>query len=186
MKVKFEFPHRTVDRSKTKNLIGKYKKLGKWHFAISAKPMLTPQLGFNLKSHIAFTDDGYNVWKKEKEVVKDGEKKKEKIVDTDRIHTHRRAKGKRLFNEEWRDLFIAFLQSLKENDKIEIKLSSSFTLKMSDFPESFWSNFGYFDPNDKSRHGLLSMYEATDNEDEDDGDNYTDIDETEKGGPIDE
>lgn len=181
MKIKFDFPHRTVDKTKTKNLIGKYKNLGKWHFAVSAKPMLTPQLGFNLKSHIAFTDDGYNVWKKDKEMAKEGEKKKEKIVDTDRIHTHRRAKGKRLFNEEWRDMFIGFLQTLKENNRIEIKLSSSFTLKMPEFPQSFWSDFGYYDPNDKSRHGLLSMYEASPTDEDESNDDIVEDDDVEKG-----
>lgn len=183
MKIKFEFPHRTIDKSKTKNLIGKYKNLGKWHFAVSAKPIITPALGFSLKSHIAFTDDGYSVWKKDKEIVKDGIKKKEKVVDTDRIHTQRRAKGKRLFNEEWRDMLIGFLHSLQENDKIEIRLSSSFMLKMPNVPDIFWSTFGYFDPNDKSRHGLLSMYEVIDHEE---GENDKEENETEEGGQTNE
>lgn len=168
MKVKFEFPHRTLDKTKTKNLIGKYKKLSKWHFAVSAKPILTPLVALSLKSHMVFTDDGYNVWKKEKKTVKDGEEKTEMVVDTDRIHTHRRAKGKRLFNEEWRDLLIGFLHSLKEQDKIAINLSTNFTLEMPDIPELFWADFGYFDPNDKSRQGLLSMYEFGDQSESDD------------------
>lgn len=170
MKIKFEFPHRTIDKSKTKNLIGKYKKLGKWHFAVSMKPILTPLVAFSLKNHLVFTDDGYNTWKKERDKEKDGEKQKEKEVDKDRIHTHRRAKGKRLFNEEWRDMLIGFIQSLKVNNDVEIKLSANFTLKMPDIPENFWADFGYFDPNDKSRHGLLSMYEAIEQTiDDDDG-----------------
>jgi hypothetical protein len=166
MKVKFEFPHRAVNKTKTKNLIGKHKNLGKWHFAVSAKPILTPTVAFSLKNHIAFTDDGLAIWTKQKEIIKDGVKVVEKEVDKARIHTHRRAKGKRLFNEEWRDLLIGFLHSLKRDNKIQIQLSSDFTLTMPTFTESYWSDFGYFDPHDKSRQGLLSMYEFGEDEDE--------------------
>lgn len=62
-KVKFEYPFRKNQKFKTKNLIGKHKQLGKWHFALSAKPILFPVVGYSLKSHITFTDDGKQVWK---------------------------------------------------------------------------------------------------------------------------
>ena len=80
-------------------------------------------------------------------------------IDTDKIHSQRRAKGKRMFNEEWRDLFLAFLSALKKDDKIEIALSSNFVLEMPVVPQVYWADFGYFDPKDKTRQGLLSMYE---------------------------
>lgn len=182
MKVKFEFPHRAVDKTKTKNLIGKHKNLGKWHFAVSAKPILTPTVAFSLKNHIAFTDDGLTIWTKQKEIIKDGVKVVEKEVDKDRIHTHRRAKGKRLFNEEWRDLLIGFLHSLKLDNKIQIQLSSDFTLTMPTFTESYWSEFGYFDPHDKSRQGLLSMYEFGEVDDE----NEAIVDKDDPGNDSDE
>ncbi|HEY0744602.1 MAG TPA: toll/interleukin-1 receptor domain-containing protein [Chryseosolibacter sp.] len=168
LKIRFEYPHRTINKSKTKNLLGKYKNLGKWHFAISVKPILSPVVGFSLKSHITFTHDGFSVWKKE--VINERDKKKHKAIDIEKIHTHRRAKGKTFFNEEWRDMLIGFLHSLKDNNKIQIRLSSSFNLQMPDFPKSYWASFGYFDPKDKSRHGLLSMYDAR----------YVDEDEDEK------
>jgi hypothetical protein len=148
LKVKFEYPHRKHKRFKTKNLIGRHSTKGKWHFAVSVKPILSPVLSFSLKNHIAFTDDGLNVWKTDKNET-----------DKDKIHRERRKKGKRFFNEEWRDLFLAFINALKKEDKIEIQLATNFFLEMPAFPEMFWADFGYFDPKDKTRQGLLSMYD---------------------------
>jgi len=148
LKVKFEYPYRSNRRFKTKQLIGKYESLGKWHFAVSVKPILSPIIAFSLKSHLTFTDNGFNVWKN-----KDGE------VDKDRIHSHRRAKGKRFFNEEWRDMLLAFLNGLKKDDKIEIALSNDFILEMPLITEVYWSDFGYYDPKDTTRQGILSVYE---------------------------
>jgi len=106
-----------------------------------------------LKSHIVFTNDGFNPWTKE-----DGN------IDKDRIHSQRRAKGKRFFNEEWRDMLLAFLNGIRKNDVIEIELSDNFILRMSSMTELFWADFGYFEPKDKSRQGLLSMYDFEDTE----------------------
>ena len=68
-------------------------------------------------------------------------------------------KGKRIFNEEWRDLHLAFINGLKKDDRIEIALTSNFILDMPIYPEIYRADFGYFDPKDKSRHGLLTMYD---------------------------
>lgn len=150
-KVKFKYPYRTNRIDKTKNLIGRHKFLGKWHFAISEKPILYPLVAYSLKNHLIFTDDGFKVWRKNDDEI-----------DTAKIHRHRRMKGKTIFNEGWRDLLIAFLHGLKNEEKIEIVLSQNFTLKMPITPELFWSWFGYYDPKDKSRHGILSSYEYDD------------------------
>jgi hypothetical protein len=71
-----------------------------------------------------------------------------------------------LFNEEWRDMLLGFLHALKKDDKIELELSGNFVLRMSPDPEMYWSAFGYFDPKDKTRHGILAFYD--DDEDSDD------------------
>lgn len=79
LKSSFEYSLRKGERNKKKKtLIGKYLSLGKWHFAISSKPILSPFLGFSLKTHITFTLDGFKVWE-----------------DKGKIHIHRRSKGKR-------------------------------------------------------------------------------------------
>jgi hypothetical protein len=143
LKVKFSYPFRKASKNKTKNLVGTYKTKSKWHYAVSVKPILTPIIGFSLKSHITFTDDGFKVWE-----------------NSDQIHSARRNKGKLFFNEEWRDMFLAFLHGLKNFDgEIKIALANDFTLNLTPFPVMFWSEFGYFDPKDKTRQGLLSVYE---------------------------
>lgn len=148
LKTKFQYPYRKNNKFKTKNLLGKHKSLGKWHYAVSVKPILSPVLAFSLKSHITFTTDGFNVLKNDKNET-----------DSNKIHSQRRSKGKRMFNEEWRDLFLAFIDALKKDDRIEIGLSSNFTLEMPITSQIYWADFGYFDPKDKTRQGLLSVYE---------------------------
>lgn len=150
-KTKFEYPFRKNNKFKTKNLLGKHKSIGKWHYAVSVKPILLPVLAFSLKSHITFTTDGFSVLKNDKNET-----------DSNKIHSQRRAKGKRMFNEEWRDLFLAFIDALKQDGRIEIALSSSFNLKMPITSQIYWADFGYFDPKDKTRQGLLSAYEFED------------------------
>lgn len=168
LKVKFEFPFRKGPKAKTKNLIGVYKKIWKWHYAISVKPILSPILGFSLKSHLTFTKDGFEVWRNDK-----------KQIDTDKIQSHRRSKGKTFFNEEWRDMFLAFLHGLKKENKIEISLSAGFNLELDPFPEMFWSDRGYYDPKDKTRQGLLSSY--NDDQDNDEGnDNLNNAEDVER------
>lgn len=157
LKVRFEYPFRYKNKTKTKNLIGVYQSTSKWHYAVSVKPIVTPILGFYLKSHITFTDDGFKVWKNE-----NGE------IDKNKISSHRRKKGKLFYNEEWRDMFLAFLHGLKNGDGlIIIPLSAGFSLQLFPVPQTFWCDFGYFDPKDKTRQGLLSTYRDDDENEED-------------------
>jgi hypothetical protein len=84
---------------------------------------------------------------------------KKREFDKEKIQSHRRTKGKRMFNEEWRDLLLAFLSGLKKADVISISLSESFVLKMPNYPMFYWADFGYFDQKDKSRQGSLNTFE---------------------------
>jgi hypothetical protein len=154
LKVKFKYPFRGEKRkTKTKNLLGTYQYKNHWHYAVSVKPILSPIVGYSLKNHLTFSDDGFKSWD-----------------DKDKIHSHRRRKAKasKYFNEAWRDFQCAFLNALKnKDDKIEIQLSNSFTLQMTSWTEMYWSDFGYFEPKDKERQGLMSdFYESEDEEDE--------------------
>ncbi len=136
-KVKFDYPYSR--RSKTKNLFGKHLDIGKWHFAISARSALGPILGFYLKSHLIFTKRGY-----------------EAIEDKDLQHSHRRKKGKRMFNEEWRDLLLAFMQSMMDEDgRIVLKTNTETDIIMKASVETFWSDYGYSDPKDLKRQELF-------------------------------
>lgn len=151
LKVRFPYPFRKA--TKMKNLLGTHKVVNKWHYALSCRPILTPLLGFSLKSHLTFTSDGFKVWKNQL-----GE------TDVKKIQSNRRSKGKMMFNEEWRDLFLGFLAALEKDGKIEIQISYDFSLNMKQYPEMFWNKFGYFDPKDKTRQGLLDTYEVDEEE----------------------
>lgn len=138
-KVSFFYPYSTAARPKKKNLFGKYLTLGRWHFAISVRPIFEPVLGFSIKSHIVFTEDGLKGWE-----------------DKDVAHSHRRKKGKRMFNEEWRDLLLAFINSLKdESNLIEIPIAKNSVIKMKSNVEMFWSEVGYNDPLDAKRQEVF-------------------------------
>jgi hypothetical protein len=130
----FNFPYRSNKaKPKRKSLIGSAKGVGKWHFAMSAKPILFPVIGFSLKSHLIFSETGFKP-----------------IDDKEKMHSLRRAKGKRFFNEEWRDLELAFIQGLRNSDnEISIQVNSNSYIKMSLYPEMFWADFGYIEPKEK-------------------------------------
>ncbi|HEY0667914.1 MAG TPA: toll/interleukin-1 receptor domain-containing protein [Sphingobacteriaceae bacterium] len=138
-KITFSFPYRENERPKTKNLAGKHLEIGRWHFAISAKSALSPFLGFHLKSHLIFSKKGF-----------------EAIDDKDLQHVHRRKKGKRMFNEEWRDLLLAFMKSLEDSEgNIILETNTDTNITMKPTLEMFWSEFGYFDPKDLKRQELF-------------------------------
>lgn len=125
---KFIYPY--SNKKKSKSIQGEFGDIF-WHYAISFQPTLYPYLGFILKSHIVFTKDGFEL-----------------IDDDKKQHSYRRKKGKRFFNEEWRDLQLAFIQNLKAENEIAIIVSKSgLKLKMKQWPEMFRSKVGYFDPN---------------------------------------
>lgn len=154
--VKFKYTSNDT-KPKRKSLFGEFKGLY-WHFAVSAHPILSPFPAFNLKNHITFTTNLYEILKNEA-----GE------IDSSKLHSCRRTKGKTFFNKEWRDLLIAFLHGLKkpERDTIEISLSKNFTLVLSSFTEMYNADFGYNDPS-VDRIDILSssVDESIDNDDE--------------------
>jgi hypothetical protein len=137
--IKFEYPHHIPKKYKRKQLSGKFGETERWNFALSFRTVFQPIFGFNLKSHLIFTESGLRP-----------------IDDKDVQHSYRRRKGKRMFNEEWRDLLMGFIRSLPD-DKGNILLPTG-TLKnvtMEFNPELFWSNLGYLDPKDLKRQEMF-------------------------------
>jgi hypothetical protein len=138
-KVTFSYPYSETGRKKTKKLFGKHLDIGKWHFAASVKSSLLPFLGFHLKSHLIFSKRGFQA-----------------IEDKDLQHMHRRKKGKRMFNEEWRDLMLAFIKSIGDPEgKVILPTSTDTGIIMKLNPEMFWSDFGYSDPKDLERQQIF-------------------------------
>lgn len=133
MKIDFIYPDTT--KKKTKSILGKYENIGSWHYAISVKPVLFPFVGFSMKSHILFSSDGFKI-----------------IDDAKKQHSYRRKKGKRFFNEDWRDLQLAFMQRLKDSEgkiSMNVSVSDGHDFEMKEWPEMFWSEVGYIDPGSK-------------------------------------
>lgn len=128
-RVTFTYPSST--KKKAKALLGEMRGVGFWHYGVSIQPTLFPFVGFSLKPHILFTSDGFQL-----------------IDDEKKQHSFRRKKGKRLFNEAWRDLFLAFIQRLKTKEgEISIKVTMhGEQIVMKEWPEMFMSEVGYIDP----------------------------------------
>ena len=129
-KVKFLYQ----ERYKRKSLIGKYYD-SFWHLGISINVKLFPVLVYEIKSHIVFSDDGINVWE-----------------DTDKLHRARRNKGKRFFNEHWRDFLFAFLFSLSDNtEDIRVPIKENVSILLPLTPLNFITKTGYKEPASKAR-----------------------------------
>lgn len=148
--IEFAYPPATMTKNKRKTMGGTYKRnQGYWHYGISLHPILFPYIGVSVKSHLVFTQDGH---KPEKSQSKQ--------------HSYRRNKGKNFFNEEWRDLLLAFIFSLRnDNGDIELVVNKvGDKLVMNNRPEWFWSDFGYKDPSKKMD---IESVEHTPDEEED-------------------
>lgn len=129
--ISFQYKYSSQKRPKKKCLGGTFRNKGYWHYGISILPILSPVVGVSIKSHLIFTKDGQN------------------LIEKDSIqHSYRRSKGRGFFNEHWRDMLIALLASLKdENGVIEIPITGKEEyLEMKPWPETFWSEYGYMDP----------------------------------------
>lgn len=132
------------NREKYKQLVGRhFDKF--WHYGVSTQVKFYPLVCYSLKSHVLFSDDGYSIW-----------------LDESKLHSARRSKCKRWFNEYWRDLLMAFISSLaKGKNKIELRLAINFYLKMPLFTQRFFSSIGYNEP--KTSERLNKLYESEEN-----------------------
>lgn len=113
-----------------KSLTGRYLDLGNWHFAISLRPFVGHILGFAVRTHIVFTSDGRRLWE-----------------DTKRMHVHRRKKGRRFFNADWRDFLLAMLSNLRHSeDTANIQIDHNEPIQVSLRLARITAPFSYQDP----------------------------------------
>lgn len=153
--VKFQYTLRSKKQDKRKALYGQYLS-NCWHFALSSKPVLSPQIAFSFKSHIIFTEDGQRP-----------------LSDKDKMHSARRKKGRMLFNEDWRDMLFAFLHALCQDGKtVDIQLSPKFELSLNPWTNRYHSKFGYVEPKEQNRHDILVIEDEYSDEDDDDNETY--------------
>jgi hypothetical protein len=148
---KKESVHKKVDyffnsKNKLKSLTGKYFE-DIWHYGFSFKVLKFPYLHFSCNCHLLFSSNGLDIWN-----------------DKDKLHSARRKKGKNFFNAEWRDLLIAFLTSIKnEENSIKFKITEHISISVPYIPEIFQCKFDYFEPSDDSRFDVIEDY-ISDNE----------------------
>ncbi len=117
-----------------KQLLGDYFE-AMWHYGISIRPILRPFPRLAIKGHLLFSNDGQNIWDSKKE-----------------IQTARRRKGRGFFNADWRNLMLAFMHSIADDDGIiAINFSETETTELSATPILFESNFGYTEPGAQAR-----------------------------------
>lgn len=144
---KFKGKFQLNDKSKSIGVTGKYYN-SFWHYAISFKPLLHPQLCYSIRNHIIFTENGIDAW-----------------ADAKQMHKARRDKGKNMRNKEWRDQLLSFLSLLSntENGDITMQVSEDENITLSSTPVLFNASFSYIEPNDEER--LIPIDNFLDEED---------------------
>ena len=123
-----------------------------WHFGLRAKPLLSPFVGFALRPHVVFSDDGRTPWPSKA-----------------RLHTARRTWCKDWWNADWRDRILASVEWLSQGqDSIELQVASDRTLAIAKAPLELTSPVSYLDP----EPSLIDDLESTEEHLEDDVDRY--------------
>jgi hypothetical protein len=106
------------------------KKKHYWHFAIQARPMVYPLIGYMVKPHVLFSEDGKEVWD-----------------DKERIHKARRTQCRDWWNRVWRDRILASLAWLAESDDcFVISVPGNSAIEVSLKPVEFVSPLSYTEP----------------------------------------
>lgn len=147
--VKFDYQ----GKAKSRQLTGKYFD-DVWHFGVSFNPRLRPHPCISFKGHIIFSKDGHTIW-----------------PDKKKLHAARRKKGKRMYNAAWRDLWLAFLNSLSEDQQaFAVPITSDDRMWLSTLPVMFSSDRGYEDPQDNER--LTPIDDFDDEQEADDIDDF--------------
>ena len=92
-----------------------------WHYGFQAKASLYPFVGFSLKSHVLFTNDGFTLWD-----------------DKDRLHKARRNQCSMWWNPKWRDLLLATMSHLSGGAKtIPVEIAPEQTIEVEIHPLQF-------------------------------------------------
>lgn len=89
-----------------------------WHFALEARALVTPVVGFTMKPHVLFSDDGASIWESK-----------------DRLARARRSQCKNWWNAEWRDRNSAAVSFLAGGgETVSLQVGSSVSLELEATP----------------------------------------------------
>ena len=131
--------YKTTKKIENKEDIKRY-----WHFGIQSQAMVYPKVGYIIKPHVLFSDDGRSIWDSKK-----------------RLHAARRSQCKNWWNADWRDRILAVMSHLsKGNPYISIFLENDNASKLSPNPTIFQSEVSYKAP--EGIHSLFDDYELDD------------------------
>lgn len=114
-----------------RTLLGQVKSLN-WHFALEPASFLQPLPAYFITYHVIFTKDGLP------------------LTSAAAQHTLRRSTGKDWYNDKWRDMLLAAMLSLADEngDVLLIPVCKHNSIKVSILPIAFQSNKGYSEPGD--------------------------------------
>ena len=104
---------KTIKRSKDAEPTYRY-----WHFGLHAKPSSWPNVGYVMKPHVLFSDDGLTVWE-----------------SNERLHRARRSQCKNWWNALWRDRIAASVAFLcGEDGYLSLRVGRDVFIKVNGTP----------------------------------------------------
>lgn len=122
-----------------------------WHFALRGKPATTPVVGYAMKPHVVFSDDGSEIW-----------------TSKQALHRARRSQCKDWWNDRWRDLISGAVTWLAQGDSaIALPVGPDETLRITATPLHFESPMSFNDPVGATGEEIPGEQEEDDDEAED-------------------
>jgi hypothetical protein len=104
-----------------------FKKKRIWHFGISGKPILRPEMLFVVKAHVLFSDDGKTLWSNKEAMAR-----------------ARRNQCRNWWNDDWRDRLLATMSHLANGSSLlSFSLGSDVSFALSKTPILFESPVTY-------------------------------------------
>jgi TIR domain-containing protein len=89
-----------------------------WHFALQAKSIVAPFLGFAMKPHVLFSSDGWSIWESK-----------------DRLHRARRSQCRNWWNDTWRDRLLAAIHWLAgDGQTIHLPVGDDLSIEVAKTP----------------------------------------------------
>lgn len=97
-----------------------------WHFAVEAKPSSHPEVGYTMRSHVVFSDDGKAIWE-----------------NHERSLRARRSQCKNWWNDDWCDRILAMVHSLSSDGVIRIPVGEDTVVELKSAPIMLESPVSY-------------------------------------------
>jgi len=124
-----------------------------WHYGFQAKSSLYPFVGFCLKSHVLFTNDGFTLWD-----------------DKDGLHKARRNQCSMWWNPKWRDLLLAAMSHLSGGAKtIPVEIAPEQTVEIEINPLQFTAPVTFKDHPLPEAPDVVTTDDAEEDDDESEG-----------------